>query len=95
MQAPRLSCLKLERLLSRSELDAYQPGLADRPHGIVANKIDAEHSKENFQDFANQVCRKFSKDVPIFPVSGKLGQNMSPLLHFMRKMYDQKYNQDC
>jgi GTPase involved in cell partitioning and DNA repair len=75
-------------------LEAYQPGLSDRPHGIVANKMDLETSDENLKDFVRQVSNKISSHVPIFPVSGKLGRNISPLLYFMRSVYDRQYNKE-
>ena len=75
-------------LFSRNELDQYQPGLSDRPHGIIANKMDLEQAEENLQKFQEQISNEFSKDIQVFPISGKMGQNISPLLYFMREMYD-------
>jgi hypothetical protein len=57
----------------------------------VANKIDAQSSEEILADFTKQVAENFSSEVPIFPVSGKYGRDISPLLIFMRQMYDRKY----
>lgn len=78
-------------LLFRNELEQYQKGLSDRPHGILANKIDLENSRENLDEFVKQISENFSSQVPVFPISGKMGQNISPLLYFMREMYDSKY----
>ena len=92
LSKPSRSKSRINLSNARSELDAYQAGLSSRPHGILANKIDAENSEEHLAEFRNQVAERFSAEVPIFAVSGKYGRNISPLLIFMRQMYDRKYN---
>ena len=50
--------------------------------------MDLEQAEENLQKFQEQISNEFSKDIQVFPISGKMGQNISPLLYFMREMYD-------
>ncbi|CAB4069277.1 lipA [Lepeophtheirus salmonis] len=47
----------IERTLEilKNELEQYHPGLSNRPHKVVANKIDLEGSENNFRILADQI----------------------------------------
>ncbi|XP_068241608.1 mitochondrial ribosome-associated GTPase 2-like [Palaemon carinicauda] len=64
------------------ELEQYQKGLSQRPHAIVANKIDLPNSEENVADLTKMI------DLPIVPVSAKMGQQLVPLLSLLRLLVD-------
>ncbi|XP_047469034.1 mitochondrial ribosome-associated GTPase 2-like isoform X4 [Penaeus chinensis] len=64
------------------ELEQYQEGLSNRPHAIVANKIDLPESQENVEELAQHT------DLPLVPVSAKMGQQLVPLLSLLRLLVD-------
>ncbi|XP_069169403.1 mitochondrial ribosome-associated GTPase 2 isoform X3 [Procambarus clarkii] len=66
------------------ELEQYQVGLSKRPHAIVANKMDLPESQDNLKELAWHV------DLPLVPVSAKMGDQISQLLALMRLLVDQK-----
>lgn len=64
------------------ELEQYQEGLSNRPHAVVANKIDLPESQENVEELAQHT------DLPLVPVSAKMGQQLVPLLSLIRLLVD-------
>ncbi|XP_029652871.1 mitochondrial ribosome-associated GTPase 2 [Octopus sinensis] len=66
----------------KTELEHYQPGLSKRPHAIVANKIDIPWAQKNLEELKGHV------DMPIFALSAKNKQNISPLVDHVRTLYD-------
>ncbi|XP_066973338.1 mitochondrial ribosome-associated GTPase 2 [Macrobrachium rosenbergii] len=66
------------------ELEQYQKGLSLRPHAVVANKIDVQNSEENVAALTKVI------DLPIVPVSAKMGHQLVPLLSLLRLLVDQK-----
>ncbi|KAF0303701.1 Mitochondrial ribosome-associated GTPase 2 [Amphibalanus amphitrite] len=67
----------------RHELNMFQPGLADRPHALVANKCDLPGAGANLAELREAVA------LPVLPISAKMGTNIPELLSFLRRLYDQ------
>lgn len=68
------------------ELSQFSEELVNRPQIIVANKIDVPEAQENLQTL------KEMYDIPIVPISAKMGTNLNTLLADIRKLYDD-YNE--
>ncbi|KAK8731999.1 hypothetical protein OTU49_007130 [Cherax quadricarinatus] len=66
------------------ELEQYQRGLSKRPHAVVANKMDLPEAKENLKELAMHI------DLPLAPVSAKMGGQLGPLLALLRLLIDHK-----
>lgn len=66
----------------KNEINQFNEKLNDRPHIIVANKIDLPNAEINLQ-----LLKKYV-DLPIIPISAKLGTNISTLLIEIRILYD-------
>ncbi|KAM6978074.1 mitochondrial ribosome-associated GTPase 2 [Aplochiton taeniatus] len=66
----------------RYELDQYEPGLSQRPHVIVANKMDLPESRGNLEELRVRV------DHRVIPVSALTGQNTEELILHLRELYD-------
>lgn len=77
--------LQLEHL--RYELDMYKPGLADRPCAIVGNKIDLPEAQENLPKLQARV------ELPVIAISAMKGTNITALLLYIRKLYDDHYEE--
>ncbi|KAL7645537.1 UNVERIFIED_CONTAM: hypothetical protein RMT77_003923 [Armadillidium vulgare] len=67
----------------REELESYEKGLSDRPHAFVLNKMDLPQAQENLPRLQKHLS------LPIMPISGKMGQNLVPLLAVMRLLSEQ------
>lgn len=67
------------------ELAQFSEELANRPQIIVANKIDLPAADENLEELREMY------DIPIIPISAKMGTNINTLLSDIRKLYD-KFN---
>ncbi|XP_042232521.1 mitochondrial ribosome-associated GTPase 2-like isoform X2 [Homarus americanus] len=67
------------------ELEQYQAGLSTRPHAIVANKMDLPEAQENLKELATHV------DLPLVPVSAKMGDQLVPLLALLRLLVDYQH----
>ena len=65
------------------ELEQYQKGLSERPHAVIGNKMDLQVAQDNLRDLQKQTS------LPVFPVSAMNSSNLTPLLLYLRKMYDQ------
>ncbi|XP_071644074.1 mitochondrial ribosome-associated GTPase 2 isoform X1 [Temnothorax longispinosus] len=66
----------------KHEISQFNERLNDRPQIIVANKIDLPNSEINLQLLREHV------DLPIIPISAKVGTNISTLLKEIRILYD-------
>ena len=64
------------------ELDQYQPGLSQRPHAIVGNKIDLEDARKNLVAFEDRI------KLPVIAISAHFSSNIGPLKEHIRKLYD-------
>lgn len=64
------------------ELEQFTPGLSQRPHAIIGNKMDLENARDNFLQLQKHTC------LPVIPVSAKKRQNVQQLLVHLRKLYD-------
>ncbi|XP_058452620.1 mitochondrial ribosome-associated GTPase 2 [Malaya genurostris] len=64
------------------ELSMFSEELVGRPKIIIANKIDLPEAEKNLQILEHHV------DVPVIPISAKLGTNVSELLREIRIIYD-------
>nr|CAD7573401.1 unnamed protein product [Timema californicum] len=69
--------------LLRYELGQFSSELIRRPQVVVGNKLDLPESKENLATLKERI------DVPIIPISAKVGTNLSVLLQHIRSLYDQ------
>lgn len=67
----------------RYELGQFSQELMDRPHVIVANKLDVPEAKENLE-----LMKEMYENVPIIPISAKMGTNVNILLTQIRRLYD-------
>jgi len=74
----------------RHELEQYQKNLSTRPHAIIANKIDVDGSDEILNDFVSKLRKEISSEVPVIPVSAKMGQNISNLVAFFKTMHEKQ-----
>lgn len=64
------------------ELEQFSTTLNQRPKLVVANKIDLPHANENLEQL------KQNTELPIIPISAKMGTNLNLLLQEIRIMYD-------
>lgn len=67
----------------RFELGMFSEELLSRPQVIVGNKIDVEESLVNLEEM-----KKIYPEIPIIPISAKMGTNLSDLLTNIRRIYD-------
>lgn len=67
------------------ELEQFGSSLNKRPKLLIANKIDLEDAEKNV------TLLKQNTELPVIPVSAKLGTNLNMLLKEIKIMYD-KYN---
>lgn len=64
------------------ELSQFSPKLRDRSQLVIANKIDLPDTEENVEKLRD------STDLPVLPVSAKMGLNITNLLKHVRMIYD-------
>jgi GTP-binding protein len=64
----------------RAELEAYLPGLSDRPALVVATKTDIEHTSE----VADELRRR--TDLPVITVSANEAKGIEKLLSATEKL---------
>lgn len=67
----------------RFELGQFSKELEERHHIIIANKIDVDVAKENLE-----YLQEMYPDIPIIPISAKMGTNINELLSEIRRLYD-------
>ena len=75
----------------RYELDQYKSGLADRPHAIVANKLDLPLAEDNLRQLRDK-----APELHIYPISAKRKVNVDVLVRHIRELYDKhsKHKED-
>lgn len=66
----------------RFELDQYEAGLSQRPHAIVANKMDLRGTQEKLEELKSRAEQR------IIPVSALTGNNTEELIIHLRELYD-------
>ncbi|MPC07967.1 Mitochondrial ribosome-associated GTPase 2 [Portunus trituberculatus] len=64
------------------ELEQYQKGLSLRPHAVVANKMDLSDAQDNLAKVRANI------DLPLVPVSAKMGEQLVPLMALLRFLVD-------
>lgn len=75
----------------KTELEMFKPGLANKPHAIIANKVDYPEAKEQVK-----LLRQYLQDntpegkipLPIIEISAKYGFNIKELVDHIRALYD-------
>ena len=75
----------------RYELEMYRPGLSQKPHAIVANKIDLSMADRNLVKLKQNLKHDETFDldsVQFFPVSARYGTNIQDLLMHVRQLHD-------
>lgn len=80
----QLNCLK-------DELEKFRPGLASKPHAIVANKCDhpsAEAEIAVLREYLASHTPSGSLALPVIPISAKYGSNIKELVDHIRALYD-------
>ncbi|XP_062871168.1 mitochondrial ribosome-associated GTPase 2 isoform X2 [Trichomycterus rosablanca] len=66
----------------RFELDQYEPGLSERPHAIVANKMDLSGAGEKLDELRRREERR------VIALSALTGDNTEELIVHLRELYD-------
>lgn len=69
------------------ELTQFNKNFIDRPQFIIANKMDLPGSHDNLEILRNKV-----DNIPIIPISAKVGDNLGNLLGQIKTMYDKTLN---
>ncbi|EFN72740.1 GTP-binding protein 5 [Camponotus floridanus] len=64
------------------EISQFNEKLNDRPQIVVANKMDLPNAEVNLQSLKKYI------NLPVIPISAKLGTNISTLLKEIRILYD-------
>ncbi|XP_015791079.1 mitochondrial ribosome-associated GTPase 2 [Tetranychus urticae] len=73
------------------ELEQYKMGLSKRPHCIIASKYDSEDLLHKLDELKSYIAENTVKDeipLPVIPVSGKYGYNLTEFLKHLRALYD-------
>lgn len=68
----------------RFEIGMFSEELLQRPQVIVGNKIDIPEALINLESM-----KDIYPEVPIIPISAKMGTNLATLLTDIRRLYDQ------
>lgn len=66
------------------ELEQYSEGLSQRPHAIVANKIDMPLTQARLAELRERV----GEDRPVMAVSAREGEGVYELMVYLRKLYE-------
>jgi len=69
----------------KEELEHFKPGLSERPHAVVGNKMDLMQSQESLELMEQHV------NLPVIPISAMKRTGIEGLQIHLREMYD-KYN---
>lgn len=70
------------------ELSKFSDELVTRKKIIAANKIDMPEAEENVK-----ALKEMFKDIPVIPISAKMGMNIDELLEVIRQYYDEEMEQ--
>ena len=71
----------------RYELEMYEDGMSQRPHAIVANKIDLEMGERNLAHLQRKLRHDDTVDfdaLDILPISARFGTNVLDVMSFVR-----------
>lgn len=68
----------------RNEINQFSATLCNRPILIIANKIDVPGTEEKLKKLKEKL------NLPIIPISAKVGTNITTLLKEIRKLYDKE-----
>lgn len=80
----QLQCLK-------DEMEKFRPGLANKPHAIVANKCDHPTAKQEIsllREYLASHTPTGSIPLPVIEISAKYGFNIKELVDHIRALYD-------
>jgi GTP-binding protein len=66
----------------KHELEQYKPGLSERPHAVIGNKMDLKVAQSNYIELQKRT------NLPLFPVSAEKKLNIKPVLIHLRQLYD-------
>ncbi len=66
----------------KRELELYSPGLSDRARLIIANKMDADESRENL----DLLMKDPERTLPVFPMSAVLDPDFNEIKDILREM---------
>lgn len=69
----------------KSELEHFRPGLSNKPHLVVGNKIDLEMGPKNYDRLVDNLK---GSDSVVMPISAKKKINIPELIDHIRRMYD-------
>lgn len=75
----------------RYELEQFRPGLSKRPNCIIASKYDSDEWQENLNSLRNYISKETKQGelpLPVIPLSGKYGYNLTEFLRHLRALYD-------
>ncbi|KAH8258984.1 hypothetical protein KR038_000978 [Drosophila bunnanda] len=70
------------------ELKQFGGRLSSRPQLVVANKLDMDEGRQNFEELQRRL------EKPVLGISAKMGQNLEQLLRSIRREYDQHKTQE-
>lgn len=68
-----------------NEIGKFSSELVQRQKIIVANKMDLPEAQENIE-----ILREKLDNIPVIPISAKVGTNIEELLRVIREFYDQQ-----
>ena len=71
-------------VIINKELENFNQKIMEKPHIILANKMDMEQSRENLENFKH----KLDKDIPIYEVSAIKGEGFEQVLITLADMLD-------
>ncbi|XP_045152870.1 mitochondrial ribosome-associated GTPase 2 [Echinops telfairi] len=69
--------------LLKRELEQYQPGLAERPHTVVGNKIDLPEARARLPELQARL-----RPTTVIPLSATTGENLEVLLLRLKELRD-------
>ena len=65
------------------ELEQYHPGLSERPHAVVGNKIDLPESRDNLASLQEHIS------LPVIAISAQYIMNIEELKVHLRQLYEE------
>ena len=71
-------------VIINKELENFNQKIMEKPHIILANKMDMEQSRKNLENFK----RRLDKDIPIYEVSAIKGEGFEQVLITLADMLD-------
>lgn len=71
-------------VIINKELESFNKKIMDKPHIILANKMDMESSRENLENFKKHL----NSDIPIYEISAIKGEGFDDVLVTLADMLD-------